>query len=166
MGILTASQKLLSQLQDSLSQLSNEEFKLPLAIFSGSSIGQHTRHTLEFYICLLAQVNVGCVNYDLRQRDLRLENDKSFTLDTIDSLIQQLESLDLSQQITLEATLGGKLNTLSSNVGRELLYATEHTVHHMAIIKMGFAQHFPTVSLCEGFGVAESTITYQQACAQ
>lgn len=79
--------------------------------------------------------------------------------------MDELKSLNLSQKIILQGTLGGVLNTVESNIGRELLYVTEHAVHHMAILKMGIVHSFCHIQFEENFGVAESTINYQQ-CAQ
>lgn len=163
MGLLIASNQLLKQLKNCLTKLTNDEYTEKLTIFSGSSIGQHTRHILEFYQALL-NVN-DMINYDLRKRNLQIENDKEYMLQLIDSLTEELKSLNLEQKIILQGTLGGVLNTVESNLGRELLYVTEHAVHHMAILKMGIVHCFCHIEFEEHFGVAESTINYQQ-CAQ
>lgn len=163
MGLVIASNQLLKQLKNCLNQLTNDEYTEKLAIFSGSTIGQHTRHILEFYQALLNVDEI--INYDLRQRNLQIENDKEYMLQIIDSLTKELKSLNLSQKIILQGTLGGVLNTIESNIGRELLYVTEHAVHHMAILKMGIVHSICHIQFEENFGVAESTINYQQ-CAQ
>ena len=49
--------------------LSDEIYAKPLNILTGRSIGQHIRHIIEFYHCLLSQANKSVVNYDLRKRD-------------------------------------------------------------------------------------------------
>lgn len=163
MGLLIASNQLLKQLKNCLNQLTSDEYTEKLAIFSGSTIGQHTRHILEFYQALLNVKDI--INYDLRKRNLQIENNKEYMLQIIDFLIQELNSLDLSKKIILQGTLGGVLNTVESNIGRELLYVTEHAVHHMAILKMGIVHCFCHIEFEENFGIAESTINYQQ-CVQ
>jgi hypothetical protein len=163
MGLVIASNQLLRQLKNCLNQLTNDEYTEKLAIFSSSTIGQHTRHILEFHQALLNVDKI--INYDLRQRNLQIENDKEYMLQIIDSLTKELKSLNLSKKIILQGTLGGVLNTVESNLGRELLYVTEHAVHHMAILKMGIVHSFCHIQFEENFGVAESTINYQQ-CAQ
>ena len=167
MGLLHASHELLQQLNDCLIQLKKEEYSSSLAIFSGSSIGQHTRHILEFYQCLIQQAEDGIINYDLRKRNLSIESDLTVVLGVISDLQKQLPLLNLNTNIVLQGTLGGELNTVQSSMARELLYVTEHTVHHMAILKMGIIHDFPNVSLSKSFGIAESTIKYQkEQCAQ
>jgi len=66
----------------------------------------------------------------------------------------------------LEAVQGGKTVKVDTTFNRELLYAIEHTVHHMAIIKIGMLLNYPNVTVPENFGVAESTIQYKTSCAQ
>ncbi len=166
MGLLNASHELLEQLKSCLSQLKSQEYSTSLTIFSGSSIGQHTRHIIEFYQCLLKQANNGIINYDLRERDLRIETDLKEVLKIISSLQKQLPLLTLNNEIFLQGMLGGEINTVQSSISRELLYVIEHSVHHMAILKIGIFNAFPQVKLSANFGVAESTIKYHKQCAQ
>jgi len=44
--------QILSQLKDTIEQISPEDLSRPLATLSGSTIGQHFRHTLEIFLCL------------------------------------------------------------------------------------------------------------------
>jgi uncharacterized damage-inducible protein DinB len=167
MGLLNASHELLEQLKACLSQFKSQEYSTSLSIFSGSSIGQHTRHILEFYQCLLQQVDEGIINYDLRKRNLSIETDLEIVLEAITDLQQQLPLLTLDNKVILQGTLGGEMNTVASSVSRELLYVIEHSVHHMAILKMGIVNAFPHIKLSTNFGIAESTIKYhKQQCAQ
>jgi len=53
--------------------LSDEVYSSPLDILSGSSIGQHMRHIVEFYTCLLSQQQGQIINYDLRARNQLIE---------------------------------------------------------------------------------------------
>ena len=53
--------------------LPDEIYAKPLNILTGSSIGQHIRHIIEFYHCLLSQANKSVVNYDLRKRNSLIE---------------------------------------------------------------------------------------------
>ena len=56
-------------------QLSNEELMLKHELLFGSSIGQHIRHILEFYECLLARVSEGVFSYDHRPRNMVIETE-------------------------------------------------------------------------------------------
>ena len=50
---------------------------------------------------------------------------------------------------------------VSSSFFRELTYLIEHTIHHLAIIKIGLNEVYPAIEIPKNFGVAHSTIRYQ-----
>lgn len=164
--MIKVSQQILSQLEVILSQLSQEEYTSEVEIFSGASIAQHTRHILEFYVCLISTKNSDVINYDLRKRDQRIETDLVFCTQKIKEISVALNDLTEDRKICLHGVQGGENIQVDTTFKRELLYAVEHTVHHMAIIKMGVLLNFPKVNIPENFGVAESTIQYKNSCAQ
>ena len=146
-------------------------YGLPLDLLFGASIGQHTRHFVEFYQCLLDQASAGqTVNYALRARDLRIEEDPRFAEAMIGEICSRLPQLDEHQSCALAcddhaSEIAGM--TIKTNLGRELLYNIEHTIHHLAIIKIGLNAVAPGIRLPEHFGVAPSTIRHKQkTCAQ
>jgi len=53
----------------------------------------------------------------------------------------------------------------STNYHREIAYNLEHTIHHMALIKIGILE-LSDLQIPEGFGVASSTMKYKKECAQ
>ncbi|CAN0490192.1 unnamed protein product [Phaeothamnion confervicola] len=55
--------------------------------------------------------------------------------------------------------------TIETNYLRELVYNIEHAVHHMAIMKIGIREAAPYVKLTPDFGIAASTIRYQETVA-
>lgn len=157
---------ILSQLREVANQLKGSSYSQTLDVFSGASIGQHVRHILEFYICLLEQKDLGEISYDLRKREIRLEEDSVFALDQIDTLINELQEMRDDHDVFLVATLQGETIKTPSSLSRELLYALEHAVHHMAIIKIGLLVGCPDVKIPVNFGVADSTVQYRDQCAQ
>jgi hypothetical protein len=160
MKINSSAITILNQLRTLLSQLEESDIQLPLDVFSGSSVGQHTRHILEFYICLLNQAGETEVSYDKRARDGQLEENKTYILKKIDVVISELAPLTKDFSLTLTTELGGETHLTPSSFSREILYAIEHAVHHMAIIKIGVLLNFPHIDFDKNFGVAESTIRY------
>jgi hypothetical protein len=54
---------------------------------------------------------------------------------------------------------------IKSNYYREIAYNLEHTIHHMALIRVG-VNEVSLVQLPQEFGMAFSTIKHQQQCAQ
>lgn len=160
----------LEQLSEMLQRISNEQYTQKSDILSGSSVGQHIRHILEFYLLLVSGSFSGTISYDKRQRDHRIEDSTDFALETITRLIKGVETLDLNQEVKFEGdftTNGSQDNFTASSVGRELAYCIEHSIHHQAIIKAGLIDLGMSSITCENFGVAYSTIRYREnQCAQ
>ena len=157
----------LSQLADSIEQLSNEEFKTPLNTFNGASVGQHVRHTLEFFTCFMHGVKTGVVNYDKREHDKEIESSKEKALKVIEDIIRFVETdnEDLSLKLAFSYEQDQEFHYIDTTYQRELVYNIEHAIHHMAIIKIGFREAYPNVSLAGDYGVASSTVQYQRESA-
>ena len=154
------------QLSESLNQISAEEYKMPSRTLSQVTIGQHVRHIIELFLCLEQGYETGVVNYEKRKRDYRIETDKDFALSLIPEIFNNLEKPN--KDLILEAedyfdTV--EIVSVPSNYYRELAYNLEHTIHHMALIRVGINE-VSSVQLPEEFGVAYSTIKYRQQCAQ
>lgn len=152
------------ELSDALALLTDEEYIKPSLNLSGATIGQHVRHVIELFQCMMQGYDSGIINYENRKRDLTIEQNKSFAI----SLLQQIES-DIEKQnkvLTLIACFGGGEEIkINSNFLRELVYNLEHAIHHMALIRVGIAE-LTKISLPDTFGVAPSTIEYRKICAQ
>ena len=151
----------LSATRTYLQILSPEEYQQPLDLLSAASIGQHTRHFIEFFQCLIQQLPSGEVNYDLRVRDKAVEQDPTVALQAIEQICQNLEMCNLNQQMQLSACYSETV-TVPSNVARELVYNLEHTIHHLAIIRIGLAILRPDFQLPKTFGIAASTTKYRE----
>ena len=159
-------QHVFEQLSESLRQISNDEYKMPSNILSNATIGQHVRHIIELFICLEQGYQTGVVNYEKRKRDYRIETDKDFALDLMLDVFNNLEQSN--KDLILEAEdYCEDVQTVSvpSNYFRELAYNLEHTIHHMALIRVGINE-VADLQLPDEFGVAYSTIKYRQQCAQ
>lgn len=159
-------QHIFAQLNDSLRQITNDEYKAPSSILTHATIGQHVRHILELFLCLEQGYTTGLVNYEKRKRDYRIETDKEFALDLMMDVLNNLEKPN--RELILEAEDycdDVQIVSVPSNYYRELVYNLEHTIHHMALIRVGIKE-VSSVQLPEDFGVAYSTIKYRQQCAQ
>jgi uncharacterized damage-inducible protein DinB len=160
----------LLQIKDLLQHIGHEYYTEKSVILSGSTIGQHIRHILEFYLLLVSGSFSGTISYDKRERDLRIETDPEFALRTIDRLLLGIETLENNLQVKFEgdySKTGDSQNAIFSSVGRELAYCIEHSIHHQAIIKAGLISMGLEHLTDEYFGVAYSTIRYRNGqCAQ
>lgn len=152
----------LFQLNELLTRISPAAYSTPLPLLHGSSVGQHVRHTLEFYQCLLEQAPLGFVDYDARRRDIRLENDLDFSLATTQILAEALGKTTLSTPITLKTSFAeNEPEEIQTSWSRELVYMAEHAIHHFAIVKMALREEFPELTLPANFGIAYSTVKYR-----
>ncbi len=77
----------LEKLKDLINQLSNEDFVLPILYLGNSSIGEHSRHIIEMFQCLLNSYKSGLLNYDDRQRNNLIQTDTNFAIQTIENII-------------------------------------------------------------------------------
>lgn len=153
--------QILNQVAELINQLSSEQYAKSLPVLSDNSVGKHTRHVVEFYQCLLNGLSGGFVDYDKRERNILLETDRNYTQEAIKAIINYIEIIQ-DNSLQLNISYGDRISTINTSIFRELAYNIEHTVHHLAIIKIGIQIHFPEMSLPENLGVAHSTIKYQQ----
>ncbi|AQG78300.1 DinB family protein [Spirosoma montaniterrae] len=153
----------LSDLDDLLQQLPAPAYAEPLSVFSGSSLGQHVRHVLEFFQCLTAGLATGEVDYDARQRDRQLEQNLDYARQTLHRLRSMLNKLDAEKPLRLRQSYGiESVLLVPTNVSRELVYNIEHAVHHMALVRIGVQLYHPAIQLPQHFGVAHSTLIHKQ----
>ncbi|MEQ8424698.1 MAG: DinB family protein, partial [Cyclobacteriaceae bacterium] len=61
MQLIKASNSILSQLASIVEQIQEKDYVAPCPSLGKSSIGQHLRHTLEFFICLESGCELGVV---------------------------------------------------------------------------------------------------------
>lgn len=158
--------KILNQLRGFVQRIEESDFTKTSATLNGSTIGQHVRHTLEFFLCLEAGYRHGVVNYDNRPHDKNIETDKQLAMDTIAQIVGWVSRLEEQRDIVLEVGYDPRANayiSVPTNALRELVYNIEHAVHHMAIIKIGVRELAPYISLESDFGVAASTMRFRMA---
>lgn len=153
----------LEQFKRILLELPSDCYTQSCSVLSNSTIGQHTRHIIELYLCLLNGYEASDVSYDRRKRDLRIEQELPFAIQQLGYIQAHLERPN--KPIKMSYELGGEENSLDSNYYREVMYNLEHTIHHHALIKVGI-EHFTSLQLPESFGVAPSTMQYRETCAQ
>jgi uncharacterized damage-inducible protein DinB len=165
MNITKACANILSQLTDMVSQLTEQDFSRPVDTLGNSTIGQHLRHTLEFFICLERGFEAGVINYDKRAHDKLIETDKFVAFSVLLKINKFIHEHRSDKALKLEAAYDldkEEFITIETNYLRELVYNIEHAVHHMAIMKIGIRQAAPYVTLAHDFGIAASTIRHQE----
>ncbi|MES2794459.1 MAG: DinB family protein [Bacteroidota bacterium] len=155
--------EVLNQLKAVLEQFEGIDYKKSLKILNEISIGQHTRHIIEFYQCLFYGQENDLINYDDRNRDLRIETDLEYAIWHIDQILLKLNSYLDDSKIFLVVSFGLNNETkVGTSFERELAYLIEHTIHHLAIINIAIKELHPEIIVPKYFGVAYSTIQYQE----
>lgn len=153
----------LIDLQKVITQLSAEDFCIPIDNLSGATIGEHSRHIIELFQSVVYAYEDFELDYDNRKRDKQIETNKKYALQTIENILSEIEkpnkSLLLKHKISEETTY------IETNYFREMLYNLEHCIHHQALIKVAILQ-IQYINLDANFGVAPSTIAYRNQCAQ
>ncbi len=154
------------QVSETLQQLTPQQYIHPSITLFNATIGQHVRHIIELFVELEKGYPGGIVNYDKRERDTRIELDLHFAKDLLLRLPLLINKPD--KPMLLEAGYqenSGEIFSVATNYYRELVYNLEHTIHHMALIRIGI-QEVTSITLPENFGFAISTIKYHKACVQ
>lgn len=153
----------LNELIGLLNQLPESEYSKSCFELSGSSIGEHTRHIVEMFQCLNRYYDSGIVNYDNRERNVRIQTNTDFAIQMILDIKNSLSKEN--KNIQLQQMIDGTAISIESNYHRELLYNLEHCIHHQALIKVAVLK-CENVAVDENFGVARSTIEYRKQCVQ
>lgn len=154
------------QLSASLDELSQAEYVQPCKTLFNNTIGQHVRHIIELFQCLENGYETGIVNYEKRNRDMEIEGSKQLAISLLKAIHEGLDREN--KELRLEATYdehSTEIISLSTNYNREIAYNLEHTIHHMALIRVG-VNEVSSIRLPEDFGVASSTVKYRKQCAQ
>jgi hypothetical protein len=166
MGLRNASIGIFNQLRTVLNDLPEADYRRSLDILSGSSVGQHVRHILEFYQCLAEGYNSAEVNYDVRKRNLEMEQSPIYSIQKLETFESFVKSADSRKALVLFYSYDEKevqeVQSIITSLDRELLYNLEHAIHHMAILKIGIKSIHPDFMFPENFGVASSTVRHQQ----
>jgi uncharacterized damage-inducible protein DinB len=168
--------ELIRATEDVLSQGLRLLFELEDATYSRTadapfhaSIGGHYRHVLEHFESLIKGLRAREINYDARERNLRMQSEVTYaSVVTCDMLraLRRCSAETLSRNCKVINSVGygsSQPVSMDSNIGRELAYCIGHAIHHYAIIRL--LCHELGVSVPAEFGVAPSTLKHRAAAA-
>ncbi len=130
----------------------------------GQRAGSHLRHILDFHDCIIDCLANNRINYDARQRDERVTNDRHFAAQKVRLLIRLLDTdarLVEDREVLVKAE--GSEEWLRSTLSRELQALSSHTIHHFALIAIILRLH--GIHLDPDFGMSPSTLRHQAAQA-
>lgn len=164
-------EKILDGLENMLNDIRHVATQLPPAAYGvaqegRSSIGAHMRHIIEFMQMLSDNSAGGVIDYENRERNPLYETDSHAMLVILAQLqaklVSALTTYGAYHPLLLRETVivgGGKL-TVSTSLGRELLFMLQHGTHHLAIIHMQAAAL--GIDLGRSCGVAVATQSYRE----
>jgi uncharacterized damage-inducible protein DinB len=162
--LLAAVDEVLEQGEALLTGLSDAQYAEPAS--AQGSIGAHYRHSLEHFKILFEAVKDSHVDYDRRQRDTRLQTERPAALMTTRDFRETARFLStLSPERPIEVR--SKISyaspvsyAVASTLGREIMFAVSHAIHHHALIAMLCGLR--AIPVPEDFGVAPSTIAHHK----
>jgi len=166
MMITKATLEILDQGLDVLKKVSAEDYNTTISVAYGATIGGHYRHIIEHFTTLYNSHANEVVNYDLRERNLQIEQNLEVAIQVTEALKEKwskLAPLSYSNKIQLQGKLAQGVDEsmeLDSTVGRETAYAIMHAHHHYAII--GIMCALLNNPAAEDFGVAPSTVKFRE----
>lgn len=157
---------IITQIRHLLDQLPQPAYTRPLDVLHGSSVGQHFRHILDFYQCLLRDIPTGTVNYAHRDRNPLMESLPEAAGEMFEKLSDAIQALDDSNPLTVLGDFSAQIEddqrpALHSSVGRELMYAHDHAVHHLALIRIGIKEAAPGIGFDPHLGYAPATVQHR-----
>jgi hypothetical protein len=165
-GVLVAVNQQLIMLKEALAKMPPNDYSRHSVYLSGATIGQHGRHIIELWQCLLKGYSSGGVNYDDRPRNRLMEEDAGCALAALDEISCTIELTD--KPLILEVSLHHRDHqpvAIHTSFHRELAYNLDHTIHHMALIRVAM-QEFGIAVGNDIFGVAYATAKFRETCAQ
>lgn len=125
-----------------------------------SSVGAHFRHNLDFVTNFLRGLETGKLDYNTRERNLRVETNRQYAVLRFREAVLELENLtleDLAKKILVRSETVENLWCESSAM-RELEFLQSHTIHHYALIQTKLASF--GFAAPRDFGVAPSTLEF------
>lgn len=143
--------KLIGKIEDSVYQKRMD---------GAGSIGGHFRHNLDFVNAFLNGLKTGKIDYNRRERDSRVEENRLYAIKRFANTICEFRKLPL-ETFNMKVLIRSEVNSdfwLESSAMRELEFLHSHTIHHYALIAEKL--FLLGVRTEKNFGVALSTLKF------
>lgn len=127
------------------------------------ALSPHLGHCLDHFTCLIRGLETGVVDYDARDRSSAIENNASVLLNALHQITAELARLEGKMvvrplEVIQTAAPGRGRHQVQSTLGRELVFLSSHTLHHLALlIEIAAAKG---MELPRELGMAFSTSAY------
>jgi uncharacterized damage-inducible protein DinB len=143
--------------------------------FAELGVGRHLRHIYDHFLAVQMGTStssegaLALIDYNRRNRESLIEVNRHASRDLLQDILLWCQSLPID-----DAALKTRMMVISeidclqqaserfeTTFARELLYLINHTIHHVAYVKLLLKQ--VNVSLPESIGIAPSTASYERA---
>ena len=167
--LLAAMDEVLEQGEALLTGLSDSQYAHAVCEGSAAAIGAHYRHSLEHFKILFEAVQEPGIDYDRRERDAGLECERLQALQATRDFrhaARFLATLPADRAIETRTKISYASSapcSAASTLGREIMYAVSHAIHHYALIAIICGAR--KIAVPQNFGVAPSTIAFQEDLA-
>ncbi|MEO6669569.1 MAG: hypothetical protein ABIN36_08860 [Ferruginibacter sp.] len=149
----------LKSLEELLLVLDDDQYNQKIDYLGNASIGGHSRHIIELLKCACNGYQYGVVDYFNRTRNLSIETDRSIAIHELCILKTKMVQADKQMGLITDCDEKSFGNIVNTTYFREIVYNTEHTIHHLALIKVALREM--KLELAGGdFGLAYSTAKY------
>lgn len=146
---------------ESLAKLPSDEAD---QLFISQRIGKHIRHILDHFDAVLTGLKTAHIDYNQRQRESLAERDRNaahIRLTVIRDNWPATASLHMPVTVLSEVALDHQHSeAFDSSLARECLYLVNHTVHHVAYIKLLLTH--AGVKLPANIGIAPATASFER----
>jgi hypothetical protein len=155
----------LNALSNLLTSLNSHQYSYQISHLGNASIGGHTRHIIELLQCAINGYSTGTVDYINRKRDMALETNRLYAQKIINQLKESVRNPDKMLNMLVEDMKNSVESTVTTTYFREIVYNTEHAIHHLALIKVALIE-LKLKLVDENFGMAYSTIKHKLSLAE
>jgi hypothetical protein len=137
-----------------------DDFTYRRSVNGTGSVGGHFRHNLDFVSSFLNGIEEGRIDYNARERDIRVETDRGYAAGRLAFAMRRMGALieETVERLVYVRSAVEPTAWLPSSIGREIEFINSHTVHHHALIAEKLAGF--GIAVTANFGVARSTLEY------
>jgi hypothetical protein len=150
----------LQSLGNLLILLNEKQYTQKIEHLGNASIGGHTRHIIELLQCAVDGYYTGEVDYINRTRNFLLETDPELAHTALQQLTTSIKHNDKQLKMAVENAGDNTDSEVITTYFREIVYNSEHTIHHLALIKVALIEMKLNI-VQNDFGMAYSTISYR-----
>jgi uncharacterized damage-inducible protein DinB len=149
-----------------LPRITEEQYRQKIPACFHASIGGHIRHNLDHYLSFLSGFDHGQVDYEARERDPRIENERNHAIGLLQIVAARLAKLMNTPE---DKVLHVRMENIDeqhpsawgiSTARRELLFLLSHSIHHYALVAV--CCRLLGVEPGDQFGIAPSTLRHRQ----